>query len=242
MIYRVVLSHHQTENIRKFPSGCSTVFVFDDPIQEDIDECNAHGCSHVCMPVAGNRGANRNAGLQKVLSTFKPKPDDYVEFFDGDRFPTTYNPDSVLRLMEKYDIHCMLYSCGNDARHTKIYVPLEGATIVDTGTLCNPFYSCGFIMRVSAILDVIAFNNGVFFEQRFTTWGNEDQYLGLVCEHLKHKVAITCETLLNGKVGGDSDSHQDYRESLQTYVDLIREHNFPIRNEPIRCEVVHLEP
>ena len=242
MIYRVVLSHHQTENIRKFPSGCSTVFVFDDPIQEDIDECNAHGCSHVCMPVAGNRGANRNAGLQKVLSTFKPKPDDYVEFFDGDRFPTTYNPDSVLRLMEKYDIHCMLYSCGNDARHTKIYVPLEGATIVDTGTLCNPFYSCGFIMRVSAILDVIAFNNGVFFEQRFTTWGNEDQYLGLVCEHLKHKVAITCETLLNGTVGGDSDSHQDYRESLQTYVDLIREHNFPIRNEPSRCEVVHLEP
>lgn len=242
MIYRVVLSHHQTENIRKFPSGCSTVFVFDDPIQEDIDECNAHGCSHVCMPVAGNRGANRNAGLQKVLSTFKPKPDDYVEFFDGDRFPTTYNPDSVLRLMEKYDIHCMLYSCGHDARHTKIYVPLEGATIVDTGTLCNPFYSCGFIMRVSAILDVIAFNNGVFFEQRFTTWGNEDQYLGLVCEHLKHKVALTCETLLNGKVGGDSDSHQDYRESLQTYVDLIREHNFPIRNEPSRCEVVHLEP
>jgi hypothetical protein len=194
------------------------------------------------MPVAGNRGANRNAGLQKVLSTFKPNPDDYVEFFDGDRFPTTYNPDSVLRLMEKYDIHCMLYSCGNDARHTKIYVPLEGATIVDTGTLCNPFYSCGFIMRVSAILDVIAFNNGVFFEQRFTTWGNEDQYLGLVCEHLKHKVALTCETLLNGKVGGDSDSHQDYRESLQTYVDLIREHNFPIRNEPSRCEVVHLEP
>lgn len=242
MIYRVVLSHHQTENIRKFPSGCSTVFVFDDPIQEDIDECNAHGCSNVCMPIAGNRGANRNAGLQKVLSTFKPKPDDYVEFFDGDRFPTTYNPDSVLRLMEKYDIHCMLYSCGHDARHTKIYVPLEGATIVDTGTLCNPFYSCGFIMRVSAILDVIAFNNGVFFEQRFTTWGNEDQYLGLVCEHLKHKVALTCETLLNGKVGGDSDSHQDYRESLQTYVDLIREHNFPIRNEPSRCEVVHLEP
>lgn len=242
MIYRVVLSHHQTENIRKFPSGCSTVFVFDEPTQEDIDECNTHGCSHVCMPVAGNRGANRNAGLKKVLSTFKPKHDDYVEFFDGDRFPTTYNPDSVLRLMEKYDIHCMLYSCGHDARHTKIYVPLEGATIVDTGTLCNPFYSCGFIMRVSAILDVIAFNNGVFFEQRFTTWGNEDQYLGLVCEHLKHKVALTCETLLNGKVGGDSDSHQDYRESLQTYVDLIREHNFPIRNEPIRCEVVHLEP
>lgn len=242
MIYRVVLSHHQTENIRKFPCGCSTVFVFDDPTQEDIEECISHGCSYVRMPIAGNRGANRNAGLQKVLSTFKPKPDDYVEFFDGDRFPTTYNPDRVLRLMEKHNIQCMLYSCGRDARHERLYVPLEGASVVDTGTLCNPFYSCGFIMCVSAIMDIMAFNNGFLFEPRFTKWGSEDQYLGLVCERLKHKVAITCETLLNGKVGGDSDVHQDYRESLQTYVDLIREHNFPVRNEHRDVEVVRLEP
>ena len=238
MIYRVVLSHHQTENIRKFPSGCSTVFVFDDPTQEDIDECTACGCSYVLMPVAGNRGANRNAGLHKILGAFNPNFNDYVEFFDGDRFPTTYNPEKVTSLMEEHHIQCMLYSCGNDARHQKIYVPLEGATIVDTGTLCNPFYSCGFIMRVSAILEVMSFNNGSLFEPRFTRWGSEDQYLGLVCDYLRQKVAITCETLLNGKVGGDSDQHQDYRESLQTYIDLIREHNFPIRNEPRDFEVV----
>lgn len=238
MLYRVVLSHNQTENIRKFPGGCSTVFVFDAPTKEDLDECTAHGCSYVLMPVAGNRGANRNAGLQKVLTTFKPNYDDYVEFLDGDRFPITYNPEKVLRIMEEHGIQCMLYSCGQDARHEKVYVPLEGATIVDTGTLCNPFYSCGFVMRVSAILEVMAFNDGFLFEPRFTKWGSEDQYLGLVCEHLKQKVAITCETLLNGRVGGDSDFHQDYRESLQTYVDLIREHNFPVRNEPREFEVV----
>ena len=238
MIYRVVLSHNQTENIRKFPGGCFTILVFDSPTHEDIAECEAHGCSYVIMPVAGNRGANRNAGLQKVLNAFKPNYDDYIEFFDGDRYPTIYNPEKVLRLMGEHNIQCMLYSCGQDARHEKIYVPTEGATIVDTGTLCNPFYSCGFIMQVSAILGIMAFNNGFLFEPRFTRWGSEDQYLGLVCEHLKHRVAITRETLLNGKVGGDCDFHQDYRESIQTYVDLIKEHNLPIRNESRKFEVV----
>ena len=242
MIYRIVLSHNQTENIRKFPSGCSTVFVFDAPTQEDINECNSHGCSHVCMPVAGNRGANRNAGLKKVLDTFNPNFDDYVEFFDGDRFPTTYNPEKVLRLMERHNIQCMLYSCENDTRHEKIEVQPEGATIVDTGTLCNPFYSCGFIMRVSAILEILAFNNGFLFEPRFTRWGSEDQYLGLVCEHLKYRVGITRETTLNGRVGGDCESHQDYQEALQTYIDMIREHNLPFRNVYRTPELVRLEP
>ena len=242
MIYRVVISHNQTENIRKFPFGCSTVFVFDAPTKEDFDECTAQGCSYVCLPVAGNRGANRNAGLQKVLTTLTPKFDDYVEFFDGDRFPTAYNPDKVLRLMEGHNIQCMLYSCKEDARHEKIDVPSEGATIVDTGTLCNPFYSCGFIMRVSALLEIIAFNNGFLFEPRFTRWGSEDQYLGLVCEHLKYRVGITRETTLNGRVGGDCDCHQDYRESLQTYVNMIREHNLPFRYECRKPEVVNIEP
>lgn len=238
MIYQVILSHNQTENIRKFPCGCSTVFVFDAPTKEDLDECAAHGCSYVCLPVAGNRGANRNAGLQKVLNEFNPNFDDYVEFFDGDRFPTAYNPDKVLRLMEKHNIQCMLYSCEQDKRHKKIDVPSEGAVLVDTGTLCNPFYSCGFIMRVSAILEVMAFNNGFLFEPRFTRWGGEDQFLGLMCEYLKLRVAITNETLLNGRVGGDADQHNDYHESLQTYIDVIREHNIPIRGDSRKSEVL----
>lgn len=238
MLYRVVISHNQTESIRKFPGGPSTVFVFDSPTEKDITECIAHGCNYVLMPYAGNRGANRNAGVQKILSTFDPRFNDIIEFFDGDRYPTTYNSDAIESLIDSRGIQCVLYSCEHDARHQKVYVPLSGATIVDTGTLCNPFYSCGFAMRVSAILEVMAFNNGSLFEPRFTRWGSEDQYLGLVCDYLHYKVAITCEVLLNGAVGGDADQHEDYRESLQTYIDLIREHNFPIRNEPRNFEIV----
>ena len=232
MLYRVILSHHQTENIRKFPHDEHTVFVFDAPTAEDIKECEALGCRYVLMPSAGHRGMNRNTGLQFVLQTFAPNYDDYVEFFDGDRYPTDYNPEKVQKIMQENHIDCMLYSCERDARHQKIFVPLSGATLVDTGTLCNPFYSCGFCMRVGAIQDIMAYNNGFLFEPRFDKWGSEDQFLGLECEHLHFRVAMTNETLLNGSVGGDSDQHQDYRESLQTYVDLIREHDFPIRNKP----------
>lgn len=238
MLYRVVLSHNQTDAIRKFPGGPSTVFVFDSPTDKDIAECTAHKCNYVLMPYMGNRGANRNAGVQKILDIFNPNFDDIIEFFDGDRYPTTYNSIAVESLMTQYGLQCILYSCGHDARHKKIYVPLRGATIVDTGTLCNPFYSCGFAMTVSAIQEIMAFNNGSLFEPRFTRWGSEDQYLGLVCDHLHHKVALTCEVLLNGSVGGDSDQHQDYRESLQTYIDLIRERNFPIRNESRPGEII----
>lgn len=238
MLYTVIISHNQTENIRQFPEGCSTVFVFDAPTKEDIAECTAHGCTYVTMPVAGNRGGNRNAGLQKVMDAFRPSPDDYIEFFDGDRFPTEYRPERVMSIMKEHNIQCMLYSCGKDARHEKIHVPETGATLVDTGTLCNPFYSCGFVLRVSAIKGIMEYNNGYLFEPRFTRWGSEDQYLGLLCEHLNYRVAITRETMLNGQVGGDCDVHQDYRESIQTYVDLIREHNLPIRNESRKFEVL----
>lgn len=238
MIYRVILSHNQTENIRKFPHDEHTVFVFDAPTPEDIKECDELGCRYFLMPSAGHRGMNRNGGLDFIMETFSPSCDDYVEFFDGDRYPTVYNQEKVIKLMQENNLDCMLYSCEHDSRHQKIFVPLSGATLVDTGCLCNPFYSCGFCMRMGAIQDVISYNDGFLFEPRFNKWGSEDQFLGLVCEQLHMRVAITNETLLNGRVGGDSDQHSDYRESLQTYVDLIREHNLPIRSEPREFEVL----
>ena len=101
MLYRVILSHYQTENIRKFPHDEHTVFVFDAPTAEDIKECKALGCRYVLMPSAGHRGMNRNTGLQFVLQTFAPNYDDYVEFFDGDRYPTDYNPEKVQKIMQE---------------------------------------------------------------------------------------------------------------------------------------------
>ena len=229
MFYHVVISHNQTEYIRKFPSG--SVFVFDAPTPEDIRECELHRFPYVIVPMTGNRGANRNAGLSYVLNTYKPDLNDIVELFDGDRFPIQYRPEKVQALMDSHGIQVMLYTCKADHRLQKICVNSEGATITDTGTLCNPFYSCGFAIRVSAIHAVEAFNDGFLFEPRFTLWGCEDQFLGLVCDNLHLDAALTCETQLNGSVGGDSDEHENYRESLQQYINMIVSRRLPIRNE-----------
>lgn len=230
MLYHVVISHRQTEHLGKFPEG--SIYVFDSITDGDIFACSKRGCAYVAVPQAGNRGFNRDAGLSYIMEHYTPADDDVVEFFDGDRYPVAYAPDATLSAMRIDGIDCMLYSCNKDSRHARIYVPLKGFSVVDTGTLCNPFYSCGFAMKVGAIRKVMAFNGGGLFEHRFTKWGCEDQYLGLVCDKLGLRVALTCETLLNGSVGGDQFVHPDYRESLQQYVDLIREKGLPVRNEP----------
>ena len=230
LFYHVVISHGQTEHLGKFPEG--SVYVFDAITDADMRVCAERSYPYVNVAQPGNRGMNRDAGLSYVLSSYAVSDDDVVEFFDGDRYPTTYRPEAVQELMDGHDIGCMLYSCDRDTRHGRIYVPLRGATLVDTGTLCNPFYSCGFAMKVGAIRKVMQFNGGSLFEHRFTRWGCEDQYLGLVCERQGIRVALTCETLLNGDVGGDQFTHSDYRESLQQYVDIIREKGIAVRNEP----------
>lgn len=232
MIYRIIISHNQTGSLSRFPSGVPTVAVFDAYTDADAQCCHDLGIMPVIVPQSGNRGANRNAGLEYLMGGVLLAPDDIVEFFDGDRFPSQYSVWSVNSLMHRHSLDVLLYTCPSDARAERIAIPSDGAMLVDTGTLCNPFYSCGFAMRFSAIDSVLKFNGNHLFEPRFTKWGCEDQYLGLICARLGLRVAITAEILLNGSVGGDADQHNDYKESLQQYVDLIRMRNLEIRSEP----------
>ena len=229
MIYRIVLSHRQTEYLNKFPEN--SIFVFDEPTEEDILYCKEHNIKYVISPEKGNRSLNRNTGLSFILSNYKVNDNDIIEFFDGDRYPTTYNYENILSLIENNNLDIMLYTCSYDTRLKKIFVPLEGATVIDTGTMCNPFYSCGFAIKVSAIKKVFEINNNLLFDQSFIYWGGEDQYLGLLCDKLNLKVAITTEVTLNGNVGGDDVNHNNYRETLQNYVNLIIKNNIPIRNK-----------
>lgn len=229
MLYHIVISHRQPEYITKFPKG--SVFVFDAITDADSATCEKYGYPYVTVDTEGNRGANRNAGLARVFRDYHLKDSDIVEFFDGDRFPVKYEPKRIMSLMDEHGIDCMLYTCETDIRSTRIHIPCSGATIIDTGTLGNPFYSCGFAMCVGAIRKAMDFNGGILFEERFTRWGVEDQYLGLVCDHVGMTVGITQETILNGCVGGDSDEHDDYRDSLQEYVDIVKEKGLGIRSE-----------
>lgn len=229
MVYRIIISHGQSAHLAQFPVGVPTVAVFDAYTDADAQMCHELGYAPVVVPRSGNRGANRNAGLQHLLEGALLAPDDIVEFFDGDRYPVHYPPGRMSWLMGAYGLSVLLYTCEQDTRREKIRIGEGSTALVDTGTLCNPFYSCGFAMRAGALLDVCRFNGGPLFEPRFTGWGCEDQYLGLVCDRLGLRVALTTEILLRGSVGGDATMHQGYQASLQQYVDLVREKGLEIR-------------
>lgn len=214
-MFRVIISHNQSKYISLFPKN--SLFVFDDIKSEDIKECR--GNKFITVESKGNRGYNRNAGLNYILKIFNPKDSDVIEFFDGDRFTIKYNEEYVKRIIHENDLGVLLYSCENDERHKRINFDLF--KIVDTGTICNPFYSCGFAITVGAIKRIFEINGNELFDTSFNKWGCEDQYLGILCDKLGIKVAITKEIILNGNVGGDSGLHNNYRESLQHYVNKI---------------------
>lgn len=234
MLYRVIISHNQTDALKLFPKVGYTVVVLDSPSNMDLHTCTSLGYHVVRAEQSGNRGYNRNVGLSYILNNFIVEPTDTIEFLDGDRYPiSSYSIDSVETIMAHNNLDCLLYTCDIDARLKTIEVPSSGTRVIDTGTICNPFYSCGFAIKMSAINRIMAFNKGSFFEPKFTKWGCEDQFMGLECYNLNLVVGLTTAIKLNGNVGGDSCIHFDYRESLQTYVDLIQEHGFQIRSHPL---------
>lgn len=232
MVYRIVLSHNQTEYLYKFKDTQRTYVVLDAMSMEDSYTCGTLGYGVVPVATMGNRSLNRNRGLMRVLHDLSPKDTDIVEFLDGDRYPMEYSPSRIEELMDKHDLGCLLYTCSvDDTRISKLGINPCTTSLVDTGTLCNPFYSCGFAMRVRDVLSIMSYNKGHLFEPKLSSWGCEDQYLGILCSHLGVRVAITREILVNGAVGGDQHMHPSYRDSLQTYIDLIQNNGIPIRNE-----------
>lgn len=225
---RVIISHGQTNYLPSFYTSCvqNTVVVLDAPTDEDTYLCKIHGYNTVLMPKMGNRSANRNAGLSYIMDQY---PDtDIVEFLDGDRVPESYSPMHTQELL-RGTADCVLYTCVKDTRKSKYIVGAALDTVVDTGTMCNPFYSCGFAMTTQAIRRVQEFNQGMLFDERFTEWGCEDQLLGLICSHLGLTVVLTTTTTIAGDVGGDAHRHDTYRVALQKYVDAIRELGLTVR-------------
>lgn len=230
-MYRIIISHNQTEELRCFPSDAPTFVVLDAHTVADLEMCEMLHYNPVIVKVQGGRGQNRNAGLERLVSMVDLCTSDIIEFFDGDRFPIApYSTSLVESLMHRNNLDVLLYTCNNDKRVQSLNLEKGSTYMVDTGSLCNPFYSCGFAMTASAIGKVKAFNGGHLFEPLFTGWGCEDQYLGILCSHLGLSVGITTEFVLNGAVGGTENLHPDYRASLQTYIDLVQAGGFAIRN------------
>lgn len=221
MIYRVIISHNQTEQITKFANFFNdmshTVFVFDSPTDSDIEIAERLKLQYTMPNINGNRPLNRNTGLAYLMSKYTLVDSDVVEFFDGDRVPVRY----CYNCLDDWDV--LLFMCEKDARADH-YEP----GLVDNWMLCNPFYSCGFAIKYGAISRVCLKTGGCLFDEDFTGWGCEDQFLGLLCNSLGMKILLYDGVILNGSVGGDAVNHDGYRDSLQTYINkLLKYKIFP---------------
>lgn len=214
MYYTVIISHNQTDYIPRFLSAFNSrkiIFVFDEPTQNDLDIVHGANIDYVIMPKVGNRSANRNAGLLYIEKNNILSDDDIIEFYDGDRIPVKYEEKDFS------NIDVLLYTCEQDKRLIKLK---PGKVVTDT--LCNPFYSCGFGIKYSAVKKIKELNNGTLFNAEFKGWGCEDQYLGLQCNKLGLSIYLTNDICLAGQVGGDELSHENYIDVLQQYIDITR--------------------
>lgn len=211
-LYRVIISHHQSEYLKNFDATIPSVVVFDDLTPADISAVG--DIPYIQRKPMGNRGANRNAGLNYWLSK-NPSENAVFEFLDGDRFPVMY--DDPIKEMSELDADILLYPCNADTRYARhkfketLYMKGPG----------NPFFSCGFAITKKALDAITAFNNGVFFREEFDGWGGEDQYTGTVAGHLGLRCFLSETIELNGTVGGDSQNHNDYLGSMNIYLKLV---------------------
>ena len=220
MPFRIVISHRQTRFIDRFVQtfGSDFLVVFDDMTADDLDVVNRHNIPYLQNPKMGSRTQNRNMGLYEWESKVNLADNDLIEFFDGDRPPVSYDLSAA-----PTDFDVLLYTCENDKRLQKLK-----SGLVNVNLLCNPFYSCGFCIKYGLVKKIYQMNDGMLFDESFTSWGCEDQYLGVMCGSLGAKVYLYDNVVLNGQVGGDELSHPDYVKSLQHYIDKLREKNiFP---------------
>lgn len=212
MIYRVVISHKQSEYLRYFDTKTPTVFVFDSITDSDILAVGER--PYIVVSTTGNRAANRNAGLGYWLN-HGVSSQDIIEFFDGDRFPKCYvNPEKE---MLDYNADIILYRCEQD---TRLNYTKPGYMLCMNGP-GNPFFSCGFALRKSTIDTIMQFNHGQLFCEDFVGWGGEDQYLGTITAHLNLRCVLSSGTVLNGSVGGDMEEHSDYIQAMNLYLKLV---------------------
>lgn len=226
--HRVVLSHHQSLYLSRFKDLFPFVPVFDDITEQDYSRMFHLGIEdYVISSETGNRALNRNEGYRHISERNNLSDGDIVEFFDGDRVPVRYDETRILNIMHSTGSSVVLYMCEIDSREA--LVQNNDYSVVDTGTVMNPFYSCGFAIQVSAIEAVRSFNGGDLFCTDFNDWGCEDQYTGLVCSKLGIPVALDTGTRLSGAVGDDTDYHEAYRNSMQAYLDKARNSGITLR-------------
>lgn len=186
----VVISHNQAPSIPLMKTFMDTNFP-GVPVVTVLDRCtdDSQAAADACgMPYVVNRdgqgflaGRMRDLGLQVSGMGYD------TLFLDGDRVPgPSFNHSAVRKALGTYDMTIMPIAEGE-------YRPWFGKTDLvpnpNYGLYGNDVYTCGIVLRASAIRALTDHQGGLLFVKDFDgQFGEEDRYLGDVAYHL----GLTC--------------------------------------------------
>lgn len=142
----------------------------------------------------------RNLGLAKCNS----KSD--VLFLDADRYAT--NGD-IVKAYDAMMTDVLCLPLEEDFRHPSDFA-------ANYGRVMSGFYSCGMLIRRSAIEKICEFQGMLFREDMQDVWGIEDTSLGDVAYHLGLTAELSDKVFLRGKFNKTQlDSLDDIERRLR---------------------------
>lgn len=185
----VVISHNQAPSISKMKSyldryfpKCPVTLVLDRCTDNSVDQASLAG-----IPFITNwEGTGFLAGRMRDLGLSKSGACDTL-FLDGDRIPSGgFNYAAAREALQSYDIS-MLPVADGEFRYWFSQDSLVPNP--NYGKWNNDVFTCGIVMRKSAIAAIQGFQGGLLFVKDFDSqFGEEDRYLGDVAYHL----GLTC--------------------------------------------------
>lgn len=191
MINVVIIGHDEGASIdvmlRSLPRDWKIVYVADRCTDGSVQELRALGVKTVDttpLDLEGRRTSTcRNLGLSLC------DKDADVLFLDGDRYPVK---GDIRKAYEEMTTDVLCLPVEDDWRTPENFA-------LNYGRVYCEVYSCGMIMRRSAIDAVLRFQQGMLFNESLQKWwGIEDTSLGDVCYHLGLSAALTNEVILRG--------------------------------------------
>ena len=180
---------------------------------------------------------------EKIIDYFKPEykilnvgcgTSKFAEdlFYEGIKNVTNIDfSESAIKLLEEHFEEQQIESkcIKMDVLDMKQFQEEEFNIVFDKALLDSILCGENALETVKTMIkEIYRVNSGKLFDESFTGWGCEDQFLGVMCGSLGAKVCLCDTVVLSGKVGGDELSHPDYLGSLQHYINRLRECNiFP---------------
>lgn len=191
MINVVVIGHNEGASIdamlRSLPREWKMIYVADRCTDGSVQELRAFGVRTIDTTPLGLEG--RQTSFCRNLGLFLCDREADVLFLDGDRYPVKGDLRKAYENMTT-DILCLPVEI--DMRTPENFA-------LNYGRVYCGVYSCGMILRRSAIEAVRGFQHGMLFNEDLQRhWGIEDTSLGDVCFHLGLTAALTCDVRLRG--------------------------------------------